>query len=74
MKLDIFTLGCDFYLQNKAQQEEPLMLSNMPQSTAHYMEKTLTYTAVGSAKYGQLIAKYIACDDHLLKYDVIKRK
>ena len=38
------------------------------------MRKILTYTAVGSAKYGQLIAKEIACDDHLRKYDVIKRK
>ena len=34
----------------------------------------MTYTAVGSAKYGQLIAKYTACDDHLRKYDVIKHK
>ena len=37
-------------------------------------QNNVTYTAVGSAKYGQLIAKLIACDGHLRKYDVIKRK
>ena len=41
-----------------------------PRTSLYFM----TYTAVGSAKYGQLIAKEIACDDHLRKYDVIKRK
>ena len=30
----------------------------------------LTYTAVGSAKYSQQIAKLIACDNHLRKYYV----
>ena len=32
----------------------------------------MTYTAVGSAKYSQQIAKEIACDNHLRKYDVTK--
>ena len=39
-----------------------------------YELSDVTSTAVGLAKYSQLIAKSIACDGHLRKYDVTKHK